>query len=662
MTRIAWLRRPAVAVTLAGGLYGAVFVIRISEVADVEATDSLLAAPIAVAAVAFGGIGGIIAGLLAALVYLAGESLDAGDVDPGEVAVRAGAFMVLGWFVGTVAQRLEVARRRFTGAFDSAPNGVLLTDEKGRIAVANRAIAQLLQRPQEELIGVHVTSLLHVEDAGIDQKAWSELRHARRRGYTVERRMCAADGKAVPVIMSVAWMPAPSEPMPVIVHVVDITAQRQSEAQLAYLADHDALTGLFNRRRFEAEVEAHLARAARQGAAGAVLLLDLDHFKYVNDTLGHAAGDAVLRSVAQTLTAGMRDEDVLARLGGDEFAVLLPDAAGEAAARAAAEHILNVVAAVPVKLPRDPARTDGGVHITCSVGGAVVVPGATVDRLLTEADLAMYEAKEAGRARSVLHRPDSPHEASIRAGFDWNERLRRALREHEFQLHLQPIVALNGRNEDRHEALLRLDEGGRIRAPAEFLRHAERLGLMADIDRYVVGHAIRFLAGLPPHRRPQLEVNLSAVSLADSTLADWVADSLRRYGVAAAKLIFEITETVAIANMQLAARTVRQLRNRGCGFALDDFGVGVSSFYYLRELPFDVLKIDGEFVRNLASNRSNQLIVRAMIDTAHGLDKTTVAEYVETAEIEDTLRQLGCDYGQGFYYGRPVVAREAVRR
>jgi EAL domain-containing protein (putative c-di-GMP-specific phosphodiesterase class I) len=291
------------------------------------------------------------------------------------------------------------------------------------------------------------------------------------------------------------------------------------------------------------------------------------------------------------------------------------------------------------------------VHLSASIGAVLIPAFATADQVLTAADLAMYEAKEAGPGRLRNHAADSVHAERIRAGFTWGERIQHALSEQRFELHLQPIVPLASTKEPHYEVLLRLRDGDQLWPPNEFLRHAERLGLMAAIDRYVIDNVIQLLAGLPRHRRPRLEVNVSAASLADEQLGDWIGGLLARHGVSPRDLIFEITETVAIANLPLAATTIRRLRARGSGFALDDFGVGVSSFYYLRELPFDILKIDGEFTRDLATSRANQLIVRAMIETAHGLGQITVAEYVDTLETADILRRLGCDYAQGHYFG-----------
>ena len=647
-------------VGVAGALYAVVFVVRALEIVDVEAADSLLAAPIAVVAVAFGPYGGAGAGLLAAAVFGGAETLDDADLTWDEVAVRAVGFSALGVFVGAVAAALERARARFTGAFDNAPHGILLADNDGRIAAANAAVAQLLGRPAEGLLGATLASLSDPLDIGEDAPQWQALQTGAIVNYTAERQLLDAHGRSVPVLMAVSRMPTRAEEVRVIVHLVDLREQRHLEQQAAYLADHDPLTGLFNRHRFDEELRRHLRRVNRHGPAGAVLLLDLDHFKYVNDTLGHAIGDIVLRAVADALADRVRAEDVLARLGGDEFAILLADARTPAAVQTAADDILATVRGVHVALPDEPKHPASDVHVTASIGAVLVLPFTDADRLLTAADLAMYEAKDAGPGQFRIHAADSLHAERIRAGFTWGERIRQALAERRFELHLQPIVPLTGTKDPQFEVLLRLREGDRLWYPAEFLRHAERLGLMVTIDRYVVERAIRLLAGLPRHRRPRLEVNLSAASLGDERLGDWIADLLKRHGVVPRDLIFEITETVAIANMSMAATTIRRLRARGSGFALDDFGVGVSSFYYLRELPFDILKIDGEFVRDLPTNRANQLIVRAMIDTAHGLGKITVAEYVESFEVADILRRLGCDYAQGHFYGMAQPARKLL--
>jgi len=654
-----WWRRPAVVVGAAGGLFAFVFIIRAVEIVDVEAADSLLAAPIALVAVAFGPYGGAAAGVLAAAVFAGAEAADTADLTWDEVAVRVAGFSALGVFVGAVAAALERARARFTGAFDHAPHGILLTDGDGRVSAANAALAQLLARPVDSLIGITVASLSDPLEIGQDEPQWEALQSGAILSYTVERRLLDARGHPVPVSMSVARMPT-DDGIPVIVHLVDLRAQRQSEEHAAYLTDHDPLTGLFNRRRFEEELRRHLLGVHRHGPAGAVLLLDLDHFKYINDTLGHAIGDVVLRHVADRLAAVLRAGDVLARLGGDEFAILLPEAQTSEELESTANEILATVAGMHIALPTDPAEAVTAVHATASIGAALVPAFADADRLLTAADLAMYEAKDAGPGHVRIHSGDSAHAEHIRTGFAWGERIRRALAERRFELHLQPIVALAGAHEPQYEVLLRLRDGDRLWLPADFLRHAERLGLMVTIDRYVVEQAVRLLAGLPRHRRPRLEVNLSSASLAESDLSDWVADVLQRHGVLSRHLIFEITETMAITNLPLAATTVRRLRARGIGFALDDFGVGVSSFYYLRELPFDLLKIDGEFVRDLPTNRANQLIVRAMIDTAHGLGKTAVAEYVESSEVADILRLLGCDYGQGLFFGPAAPAAQVL--
>ena len=654
--RAPWRQLPII-VSVAAGLYAFVFLIRAAELVDVEAADSLLAAPIALVAVGFGPIGGVVAGLLATAVFAGAEAADQADLIWDEVAVRALGFTTLGLFVGATAAALERARSKFAGAFSNAPHGILLTDRDGRVTAANTAVAGLLGRPNGALIGLTLADLSDPLDIGKDDAEWQALQRGDIVSYAFERQLIDADGTEVPALLAVSQMPGRSETDRVVVHLLDLRALRQSEQRAAYLADHDPLTGLFNRRRFEEELHRHLLRVRRHGPAGAVLLLDVDHFKYVNDSVGHAVGDVVLRAVADALVARLREQDVLARLGGDEFAVLLPDARSPEEVETAAAGVLAAVADVSVDLPEAPHRIPV-VHVTASMGAVIIPAFGNADRLLTAADVAMYEAKEAGAGSVRIHSPDSQHAQHIRTGFTWGERIRTGLAERNFELYLQPIVPLSGIGKWHYEVLLRLHDAGRLWLPTEFLRHAERLGLMAAIDRYVVEQTIRVLGALPPEQRPRLEVNLSAASLGDEHLSDWIAKTMDRHAVLSETLVFEVTETVAISNLPLAAATIRRLRGLGIQFALDDFGVGVSSFYYLRELPFDIIKIDGEFVRDLPNNHVNQLIVRAMIDTAHGLGKTTVAEYVDRAGVADILNEQGCDYGQGHFYGKARPASE----
>jgi diguanylate cyclase (GGDEF)-like protein len=430
-------------------------------------------------------------------------------------------------------------------------------------------------------------------------------------------------------------------------------ARGRYEAELKHMADHDPLTGLLNRRAYERSLEEHLARGERYGHAGAVMVLDLDSFKEVNDTLGHSAGDELIVRVAGALASRLRESDTLARLGGDEFAILTPTGECEEA-ESLADSLLEIVR--QERAPRGPGGRER--PITASIGVAPL-QGAeqlSAEEALINADLAMYDAKEAGRDCSVTYGGAGRGQAHIEARLEWAERIRAALDEDRLVLHAQPVVETATGLTTQHELLVRMvDVHGDLIPPGSFLPVAERFGLIREIDRWVVTRAIRMLGEQRAEgRRPIVEINLSAHSLGDAQLALHIGRELRAAGVAATQLIFEVTETTAIGNIAAARTFAERLGELGCRFALDDFGAGFGSFYYLKHLPFDFIKIDGEFVRNCTSDPTDRLVIRAVVELARGMGKRTIAEFVGSEETFAILRELGVDYAQGFHLGPPA--------
>jgi diguanylate cyclase (GGDEF)-like protein len=434
----------------------------------------------------------------------------------------------------------------------------------------------------------------------------------------------------------------------------DITERRRFESELQHLADHDALTGLLNRRRFEEELEREVALASRYGEAGAALVLDLDNFKYVNDTMGHQAGDQLILDVAGALRRRLRETDAMARLGGDEFAVILPRT-DDAGAHQVARELLQAV--------REHEGLVAGrtVRVTTSIGVATFgAERVTGQEVLATADIAMYEAKDAGRDRVCALDDTSGGEARQRARTSWIERIREALDEDRFVLQAQPILNLATDEVSQHELLLRMvSDTGEIVPPAAFLSTAERFGLVQSIDRWVVQRAIRLMdQQLRQGRRLRLEVNISGNSVDDRELRTLIQEELTASAVDPDDLILEITETAVISNMDDARRFAESLSRLGCRFALDDFGTGFGSYYYLKHLPLHYIKIDGDFIRNLAESPTDQLMVRAMVQVAQGLGMKTIAEFVENAETVEFLRAYGVDFAQGYHVGRPQPIEE----
>ena len=438
-----------------------------------------------------------------------------------------------------------------------------------------------------------------------------------------------------------------------------MSERKDVERRLKHLADHDPLTDLLNRRGFDAALARELSAAERYDRAGAVISLDLDHFKYTNDSLGHSVGDELIRRAGSVLSERLRDSDTLARLGGDEFAVILPQADQAEAERVAADLLaaLRKEATVTGAHGRTGTTASAGIALF-GVGGSV-----SAEELLAEADIAMYDAKEAGRDGAVVFSVEGRN-AQMAGRLEWVERIRHALAEDLFVLHGQEILSLNGDARPREELLLRMVAAdGSLIAPGNFLHLAERFDLIQEIDRWVVRRAIDLLAELERVGRPTvLEVNLSAKSVTDPELPASIAGWLDDAGVDPAGLVFEMTETAAIVNVERAKDFAVSVRELGCEFAIDDFGAGFASFYYLKHLAFDYLKIDGEFIQDLPANATNQLLVRALVEIAKGLGKHTIAEFVTDQATLDLLRTLDVDYAQGFHVARPRPIDVAAAR
>lgn len=548
-------------------------------------------------------------------------------------------------------ERRREAEEKFRSAFERAPIGMALTSLDGRFMEVNPALAELLGRPRETLAGMALSELTHPEDVARDSEAMAAMIRGDTDSFETEKRYLHADGGAVWVALQATIVRAQGSPGHFLFQIQDVTDRRSYQERLEFMADHDPLTGLLNRRSFERELDRHDKKVRRDGERGAVVVLDLDHFKVVNDSLGHTAGDKLIVGIAERLAGRLRESDVVARLGGDEFAILLPDASA-AEAVLVAEQLLEAIRVEAVPVMGRPRR------VTASIGVAPVVhrEGLAGEDLLVSADLAMYDAKEAGRDR-VARYAAGPHERDrTEARLSWAERIREALDHDDFELHAQPIVDLGTGIISQWELLVRMrSEDGDLIPPGAFLSVAERYGLIQELDRWVLRRAIGLLARAQAARHPLvLEVNVSGRSMGDPRVLETVERELATTGVRGEDLILEITETAAVENIPQAQAFGRRLSELGCRFALDDFGAGFGSFYYLKHLPFDVLKIDGEFIRNCRTNPVDRLVIQAVVDIARGLGKHTVAEFVGDDETMALLRAHGVDYAQGFHLGKPA--------
>ena len=437
----------------------------------------------------------------------------------------------------------------------------------------------------------------------------------------------------------------------------DITRERQTAEQLVYLAERDALTGLYNRHRFQQELARTMLESDRQQTQCAVMFFDLDEFKTINDSYGHRAGDALLIRVAGEISALVRRNEVLARLGGDEFAILLPGVQGKEA-EMLADRVVRAIAQIPFRFEGQNLR------LTTSLGIAYYPAQATdADDLVARADIAMYQAKDAGKNTWRVFRADTSADSEMRSRLSWGERVSNALDKGLFRLHFQGVYRVQDGTLAHLEALIRMTDTrnpDQLIMPTHFIQLAEKSGRILDIDRWVVREVVKTLAG--NSAIPSIAVNLSGRSLSEPSLPQFIGNALREAGVSPRRLIVEITETAAVSDLHDAQRMIDALRQLGCGVCLDDFGVGFASFAYLKHLQVDTIKIDGIFIRDLAHDADNQVFVRAMVGVARGLGKSVVAEYVEDGRTLALLREFGVDLVQGYHLDQPVSDHPAMQR
>jgi diguanylate cyclase (GGDEF)-like protein len=430
----------------------------------------------------------------------------------------------------------------------------------------------------------------------------------------------------------------------------------KTEAELRYLADHDSLTGLLDRRRFRAELDQYVSFSARYGGQGAVMIIDIDGLKAINDSLGHHAGDNLIRHVAAIMRERVRTTDIAARLSGDEFAVLMPQTDTAGALQLGEDLRAQVAENAAVGLDTDQATISVGITM---FGGE---RGVGAEAVLVAADQAMYRAKEDGRNQIALFQdPTEPWRQQGRRQTT-TARIRDALTQDRLSLHTQPIRSLASGGIERYELLLRMTgENGELLPAASFIEAAERSGMVQELDRWVVAQALELLAQRERDGAPvSLHVNLSGASVADRSVLEFIERRLDEGEADPARCTFEITETAPVHDYEAAAGFADRITEFGCQVAIDDYGAGFGPFHYLKSIPFDLIKIDGSFIRDMPNSDADQLTVQAIVQIARGLGKTTIAEYVQDDVTAKMLHEYGVDMAQGYHLGRPVDVAEAL--
>jgi diguanylate cyclase (GGDEF)-like protein len=545
--------------------------------------------------------------------------------------------------------QLESGRQQFDAVLDNMSQGLTFFDRDQKLIVCNRRFGEIYRlSPDQTAIG---TSLLDIINHRLARGSFPDMTRA---DYLARREALSRAGKPYDVtdefrngrIVSMHYQPMPNEGW-VTTHE-DITEKRQAEARLVFMARHDALTELPNRTLFQERMASAIAMT-RLGAESALLCLDLDGFKVVNDTLGHPAGDRLLRAVAERLSGAVREVDTVARLGGDEFAIVQVGLASPEQAAILADRI--------IKLIRQPFDLDGRRAVVGVSIGISMAPsdGTSIEMLLRNADIALYLAKIEGRGTYRFF--ESEMDARVHGRRVLELDLRNAVPARDFALHYQPFLDLQSGRVTGFEALARWHHPIRgLIDPVEFIPIAEETGLIVSIGEWVLRTACLEAAHWPPDIG--LAVNLSPAQLKGDHLLEVVKEALASSGLAPTRLELEITESVLLQKTDESLALLHQLRALGIRFALDDFGTGYSSLSYLRGFPFDKIKIDQSFIHDVDTNNDSTVIVGAIIGLARGLGMTVTAEGVETEEQRATLRKHGCTEVQGHLFSRPLPGDE----
>ena len=545
-----------------------------------------------------------------------------------------------------LADALHESEARYRALFEHSIDAVFLMRPDGGILAANAQACRMLGYTEGELTALRWEGLTEPNDPRA-----AALQHEQRRVGAAhgELTLRCKDGGCVPVEVVSATFRGRSGALCASVIIRDVTDRKRAEEHIEYLAYHDELTGIPNRAHFQRAFEHAIATSQRQGLKTALMLVDLDRFKNINDIIGHEAGDQLLKQVAARLRTCLRDGDVLARLGGDEFVILMQDASGLAAVSAVANKILEATS-------RPLVIDEQEFQITASIGISMSPrDGTELKTLLRNSDVAMYRAKESGKNGFQYFSPTM--DALGRERLSIESALGRALERCEFRLHFQPKMQVSSRNVAGMEALVRWQnpEKGLIQ-PAEFIAIAEETGMIVSIGDWVLTEACRQGQALrvAGHDNLRVAVNLSVRQLYDEGLARRVSEALAQTGFPPENLELEITESMVMRDAEGAIQVLQALRDTGVRIAIDDFGTGYSSLAYLKRFPIDCLKIDRSFIRDLPEDRDDASITRSIIAMAHNMKLEVVAEGVETVPQLDFLHAHGCDEIQGFLFSKPL--------
>lgn len=576
-----------------------------------------------------------------------------------------------------ITKHIELERTRLQGILASVGDGVYGVNQLGTITFINPAARRSLGLDSnEEIVGRSPSSIFHYYDNHETETTHVDLKyieHAIIRGrelHGIESIFTRADGTPIHVELTIYPLKISGQQDGAVVAFRDVSVRKLLEEELKWQANHDPLTKLLNRKYLEETLEQEVRRLKRSDKQSALIYIDLDRFKYINDTTGHAAGDQLLIEISRQLKARLRETDILSRLGGDEFGLLLRNIDKE--------DVYQTAEIYRGLISNYDFMRDGRIYKVHASLGVAMIDSETSSpgEVLANADIACHTAKGQGRNSTHVYEPEQDSKTAMDLELGWSMRLGQALENDKFQLYYQPIMSLHDLDLNdlpetgslcehlvqtqpqccsTYEVLLRLHNShGEPIAPGSFLPTAERFNMMRDIDTWVVKAAIKMISELGPEDEHLcFTINLSGQSMDPSLIVPIVREGLTRHKIDPARLLFEITETCAVNDIYAACGLIEELSKLGCRFALDDFGSGYCSFSHLKRLPVDYIKIDGMFVQDMLNDPMDIAIVRSITNISHTLGKETIAEFVESPDVLKLLKECGVDYVQGYYIAKP---------
>jgi len=536
---------------------------------------------------------------------------------------------------------------------DNLSTVVLELDQQGNLRFLSKAWTRLTGHDIDESLGKPLTAFLSSDfrDSSHCQHQIQQLVCGDSAECKLEMSLCDFHGRS---IWSECKLDAITNESGTTIFgcLEDISQRKRAQKDLEFMAMHDTLTGLHNRHFFDSSLRQMAASCNRDNSQHALLYLDLDHFKVINDTFGHNHGDILLRDISSLLSRRVRQSDILCRIGGDEFAVLLTNT-DLAHAQVIADQIRLMLCEFQ--------HIYGGHNFEISASiGLCAIDGKSASSIeyMKQADIALYVAKRRGRNLIHVYNPEDKESEELRISIDWARRFRKALNKEQVVLHFQPVLHIESNEIAYYEALIRLELPEGLVYPGVFIPALEHGGDMAMLDHWVIKKVIKLLSIHPQLHK--VAINLSAQAFRDESLVGVVEDALKTYSVAASRIIFELTESASMANVTATQHMISSLHHLGCQFALDDFGTGFSTFSYLKQFPAECVKIDGSFISNLDQSKENQALVRAICEVSRALGKEIVAEFVESQIVLDILQKIGIDYAQGYHVGRPMTIDDLI--